>query len=104
MMPICLLLLAAVFPTLRLILMPSPGTSSSEGSPKQCVALGQLPRLLKTSKASRREVQREEIRLMKERRKAKERVSLKPLKLLLKRMRWTSSETIPRLTQLLPKL
>ena len=84
--------------------MLSPGINSLEDFLRQSVALGQLPRLLKKSQASRREVQREETRLMKGRRKEKERVSLKLLKLLLKRMRWISSETIQRLTQLLPKL
>ena len=49
-------------------------------------------------------MQREETRLMKGRRKEKERVSLKPLKLLLKRMRWTFLAKILRLTQPLPKL
>ena len=92
---------------LRLILMPSHGTNSSAGSPKRYVDLGQPLHLFKKSKVNRKEAPREEIRQIRtkeEKRKAKVKVSLKPLKLLLKRMRWTSLVMTLRLTLLLPKL
>ena len=106
-MLICLPLLVTVCQILRLILMPSHGTNSLEGSLRRSEALGQPLHLLKKSKANRKEAPKEEIRQIRtkeEKRKAKVKVSLKPLKLLLKRMRWTSLVMTLRLTLLLPKL
>ena len=105
-MLICLPLLVTVSPTLRPILMPSPGTNLLEDSLKRSVVLGQPPLRLKKSKASRKEAVSKEVttKLKEEKRKAKERVSLKLLRLLLKRMRWTSLVMILRLTQLPLKL
>ena len=70
------------------------------------MVLGQPPLQLKKSKASRKEAVSKEVttKPKEEKRKAKERVSLKLLKLLLKRMRWISLVMILKLTQLLLKL